>query len=133
MAVANSNTGNTYNRTFIPNDQLPSGTGAASRFATDITGQLIGIESRTGTYTITDYKTGQVVERPNSWTAHFADGSMFAWPTHVNKQGKVQMWDKFDKSIDLAQVIQQGIPIHIWKDEKKFTHLELAVQVPFDC
>ena len=127
MAISNSSSTRNYTRSFVPLDQLPQGTGNSGRYVTDVTGVLIGIEPRTGTYQVTDRATGQVITRPNSWTAHFADGSMFSWPTYVDPaDGQVKMWSRFDRSINLAQVIQQGIAIHLWKDERSFTHLEIA-------
>lgn len=112
-------------RQFIPVDQLPVGTGASGRFVTDVIGQLVGIEPRTGTYQVADRRTGQMVTRPNSYTAHFADGSMFSWPTYIDEQGQVQMWSRFEAGLSLGQIISQGITIHLWKDERSFTHLEV--------
>ena len=117
-------------RNFVPLDQLPQGTGNTGRYVTDVTGILVGIEPRDGSYQVTDRATGQVITRPNSWTAHFADGSMFSWPTYLGEDGQVHMWSRFDASINLAACIQQGVPIHIWKDERSFTHLELAQVQP---
>ena len=114
------------NTSFIPLNQLPQGTGESGRYVTDVTGVLLGIEPRSGSYTITDRNTGQQITRPNSWTAHFADGSMFSWPTYLDDQGQVRMWSRFDSSINLAQVIEQGIVIHLWKDGRNFTHLEVV-------
>ena len=116
------------NNSFIPLNQLPQGTGESGSYVTNVTGVLLGIEPRDGYYTITDRNTGQEITRPNSWTAHFADGSMFSWPTYLDDQGQVRMWSRFDPSINLAQVIQQGIVIHLWKDKRNFTHLEIAQQ-----
>jgi len=115
-------------RTFVPLDQLPQGSGASGTYQDDVTGILVGIEPREGSYQITDRRTGQVISRPNSWTAHFADGAMFSWPTYLDEQGVVRMWSRFDSTINLAACVQQGIPIHIWRDERKFVHLELAQQ-----
>lgn len=128
MAISNGT--QQYTRQFLPLDKLPSGTGTSGRYVTDIVGQLVGIEPRGGSYKVTDRRTGQVIERPNSWTAHFADGNMFSWPTYVDENGHVQMWSRFDQSISLAQVIQQGIVIHLWKDERSFTHLEIVDAEP---
>lgn len=130
MAISNSNSNQQYNRvrTFVPLDQLPQGTGA-SNYVDDVTDVLLGIEPRDGSYEITDDRTGQVIQRPNSWTAHFASGAMFSWPTYLDRaDGTVKMWSRFDSSINLAACIQQGIPIHLWRDERKFVHLELAQQ-----
>jgi hypothetical protein len=115
-----------YQRKFIPLDKLPVGTGEGGRYQTDITGQLIGIEPRTGTYKFTDPNTGEVIEKPNSYTAHFADGSMFSWPTYLDTDGHVQMWSRFEVGLKLSQIIQQGITIHLWRDKRNFTHLEIV-------
>ena len=127
MAISNQQ--QQYKRSsFVPLDQLPTGTGESGRYLTDITGQLVGIEPRDGSYQITDRRTGQVITRPNSYTAHFADGSMFSWPTYLDESGHVQMWSRFEAGLSLAQIIQQGIVIHLWKDERNFTHLEVVAQ-----
>lgn len=118
MAISNSN-GTRFVR-------FPKGTGESTLYKTDIVGQLVGLEPRDGVYTVTDRKTGQPITRPNSWTAHFADGSRFSWPTYVDEAGRVQPWSRYDPSIDLDQCVSQGILIHLWKDEHGFTHLELA-------
>lgn len=130
MAISNSNSNQQYNRvrTFVPLDQLPQGSGESGTYKDEVIGILVGIEPREGSYQITDRRTGQKISRPNSWTAHFADGSMFSWPTYLDEQGVVRMWSRFDQSINLAACVQQGIPIHIWRDERKFVHLELAQQ-----
>lgn len=126
MAISSNNQQYQRSTRFVGLDELPKGTGETGRYVTDVTGILLGIEPRTGTYEVTDRNTGRKVTRPNSWTAHFADGSMFSWPTYADEDGRVHMWSRFDESIDLAQCIQQGIAIHLWKDERSFTHLELA-------
>ena len=128
MAISNQQQQQYQRRSFIPLDQLPTGTGESGMYLTDITGQLIGIEPRDGSYQITDRRTGQLITRPNSYTAHFADGSMFSWPTYVDEDGHVQMWSRFEEGLSLAQIIQQGIVIHLWKDDRNFTHLEVVAQ-----
>lgn len=127
MAIAHQQ--QQYKRTFLPLDKLPVGTGE-SGYQTNVTGQLIGIEPRTGTYKFTDPNTGEVIEKPNSYTAHFADGSMFSWPTYLDENGNVQMWSRFEVGLQLSQIIQQGITIHLWKDKRNFTHLEIVSQAP---
>lgn len=111
---------------FVPLDQLPVGTGTTGRYVTDVTGQLIGIEPRTGSYEVTDRRTGEVITRPNSYTAHFADGRMFSWPTYLDANGNVQMWSRFEVGLSLAEIISQGITVHLWKDDRNFTHLEVV-------
>lgn len=130
MAISNSNSNQQYNRvrTFVPLDQLPQGSGESGTYKDEVIGILVGIEPREGSYEITDRRTGQVISRPNSWTAHFEDGSMFSWPTYLDEQGVVRMWSRFDSTINLAACVQQRIPIHVWRDERKFVHLELAQQ-----
>lgn len=117
----------TYKKTnFIPLEYLPHGTGEVGRYLPEVEGILIGLEARGGTYTVKDRKTGQEITRPNSWTAHFLDGSMWSWPTYLGEDGKVYPWSRFDPSIDLVQCIQQQKVIHVWKDEDNFCHLELV-------
>lgn len=99
------------------------------RFLEDVTGVLVDIKVREGFYNFTNPKTGEIITRPNSWIAVFDDGSLFSWPTYQDPTtGQVLPWSRFDPSIDLAACAQQGIAIHLWKDERKFTHLELAAQ-----
>lgn len=124
MASINSNSGIKFAR-------LPKGTGEASLYKKDVTGVLVGIEPRGGTYQVADRSTGEIITRPNSWTAHFADGSRFSWPTYVDEDGNVQPWSRFDESIDLQQCCEQGIAIHLWKDDRGFTHLELAAYAEY--
>ena len=106
------------------------GTGAnTGRFVTDVTAVLIDLQVREGSYKWTNPATGEVIERPQSWIAVFDDGSMFSWPTYVDPQtGQVMPWSRFDQSINLAECAAKGIAVHVWRDERKFTHLELANQ-----
>lgn len=118
----------TTEHSFIDLTQL-QGSGEVGRYKDDVVGVLLGIEPRPGTYQVQDRKTGNIITRPNSWTAHFQDGSMFSWPTYLDEQtGQVMPWSRFDQSINLAACVQQGIAIHIWRDERKFVHLEIAEQ-----
>ena len=129
MAISNNGqqyTNNQQQHSFIDLAQL-HGSGEVGRYKDDVTGILLGIEPRDGFYQIQDRKTGVMIQRPNSWTAHFADGSMFSWPTYLDETtGQVMPWSRFDQSINLAACAQQGIAIHIWRDERKFVHLEIA-------
>lgn len=128
--MAISNNGQQYQNThnFIDLNQL-QGSGEVGRYKDDVVGVLLGIEPRDGFYQVQDRKTGVMIQRPNSWTAHFADGSMFSWPTYLDEtSGRVMPWSRFDQSINLAACAQQGIAIHIWRDERKFVHLEIAEQ-----
>lgn len=102
------------------------GSGEVGRYKDEVTGVLVGIEPRTGTYKVTDRRTGEVIERPNSWTAVFEDGSMWSWPTYVNEQGQVCPWSRFDPSIDLSTCVKQRKVLHVWKDDRQFSHLELV-------
>lgn len=121
MANSKSNT-----RSFINLDGF-GGTGEVGRYKEEIVGILLGIEPREGTYQVTDRRTGEVITRPNSWTAYFEDGSMWSWPTYVDQEtGQVKPWSRFDPSIKLASVVKQRQVIHVWKDNKGFAHLELA-------
>lgn len=103
-----------------------TGSGEVGRYKDEVTGILLGIEPRPGTYTVKDRRTGQMIERPNSWTAYFEDGSMWSWPTYVNENGQVMPWSRFDPSINLAACVQQRKVIHVWKDDKSFSHLEVV-------
>jgi hypothetical protein len=106
-----------------------AGSGEVGRYKDEVTGVLVGIEPRDGFYQVQDRKTGQMIQRPNSWTAHFEDGSMWSWPTYVDEQtNTVRPWSRFDPSINLAACVQQRIVIHVWKDDRNFSHLEIAEQ-----
>jgi hypothetical protein len=127
--ISVNNNGNTTNYQRSQSFSLGAlhGTGAnTGRFSEDITGVLVDLQMRDGSYTFTNPRTGEITERPNSWIAVFDDGSLFSWPTYVDQQGNVQPWSRFDASIDLAACAANGIAIHLWKDERKFTHLEIA-------
>lgn len=104
-----------------------TGSGEVGRYLEDHTGVLMGIVPRGGTYRIKDRRTGQLIERPNSWTAMFEDGNMVSWPTYVDPNtGQVMPWSRFDQSINLAEVVKQRKLIHLWKDDRKFFHLEVV-------
>jgi hypothetical protein len=125
MAINSNAAGNVRN--YISAAQLPKGSGEVGRFKTDITGVLLGIEPRGGSYEVTDRKTGELIRRPNSWTAYFSDGSMFAWPTYVDEATRtVKPWSRFDSRIDLAACIENHTVLHLWKDDRQFCHLEIA-------
>lgn len=103
------------------------GSGEVGRYKDDVTGILVGIEPRGGSYQVKDRRTGQLIERPNSWTAHFQDGSMWSWPTYVDEAtGQVRPWSRFDPSINLAACVANQTVIHVWKDDKQFSHLEIV-------
>lgn len=120
--MANSN----RTHAFINLDNF-AGSGEVGRYKEEIVGILLGIEPREGTYQVVDRRTGQTITRPNSWTAHFADGSMWSWPTYTDPDtGEVKPWSRFDQSIKLASVVKNRQTIHVWKDSKGFAHLELA-------
>ena len=106
------------------------GSGEVSRYVNDVTGILLGIEPRDGSYTVKDRRTGQMVERPNSWTAYVQtpEGVMYwSWPTYVEQAtGQVLPWSRFDASIDLGQCVAQKKVIHLSKDDRGFCHLELV-------
>lgn len=124
-----TNNGTQYNNTrqhnFI-NLQGFAGSGEVGRYKDEVVGVLVGIEPREGTYQVKDRRTGQLIERPNSWTAVFEDGSMWSWPTYVDEQGRVMPWSRFDPSINLAEVVARRQVIHVWKDDRQFSHLELV-------
>lgn len=104
-----------------------TGSGEVGRYKDEVTGILVGIEPRPGTYQVKDRRTGQIIERPNSWTAYFEDGSMWSWPTYVDETThQVMPWSRFDPSINLAACVQQRKVIHVWKDDRQFSHLEVV-------
>lgn len=112
-----------------------AGSGEVGRYKPEVTGVLLGIEPRDGFYqvkdrdgnAIIDPETGRPMMRPNSWTAYFEDGSMWSWPTYQDKQTKqVLPWSRFDPSINLKACVQQRKVLHVWKDDKNFSHLELV-------
>lgn len=90
-----------------------------SAFTTDHIGVLTSIEEVEGTYTITI--DGELLERPNSYLATFADGKKINWPAWVDDEGERHPWSLFDPSIDLTVDT-----VHIWRDERKRFHVELA-------
>jgi len=120
MAISNGN------RQFINLNGFV-GSGEVGRYKDEVTGVLVGIEPRGGFYQVTDRKTGQLIQRPNSWTAHFQDGSMWSWPTYLDEaDGQVKPWSRFDPSINLAECVAQQRVIHVWKDDRNFSHLEVV-------
>lgn len=126
MAISNQQ--QQYQRTFVPLDDLPTGAGSTD-FKKDVTGILLGIEPREGSYEFTDERTGKKVERPNSYIAHFADGSKFNWPTYLDKEtGEVKLWNRFEVGLEVKELIQKQVTIHLWRDDRNFTHLEVVAQ-----
>lgn len=124
MAISNGTQQFQNNHNFINLDGF-TGSGEVGRYKDDIVGVLVGIEPRGGTYEVKDRRTGETITRPNSWTAHFEDGSMWSWPTYVDENGQVMPWSRFDPSINLALCVKQRKVIHVWKDDRKFCHLEV--------
>lgn len=124
MAISISNGSNTT-RHYI-NLSGFKGSGEVGRYKDEVTGILVGIEPRGGFYEVKDRRTGEIVQRPNSWTAVFEDGSMWSWPTYVDPTThQVLPWSRFDSSIDLAACVAQRKVIHVWKDDRSFSHLEV--------
>lgn len=123
MAISNGK--QQFNRTFIDLNQL-EGSGEIGRYKPEVTGVLVGIEPRGGSYQVKDRRTGQIITRPNSWTAYFEDGSMWSWPTYVDEHGQVRPWSRFDPSIDLQLCVRERRVIHVWKDDRNFSHLEVV-------
>lgn len=104
-----------------------TGSGEVGRYLDDHTGVLVGIEPRPGSYTIKDRRTGQMIQRPNSWTAVFEDGNMVSWPTYIDEAtNTVRPWSRFDSSINLAEVVAQRKVVHLWRDDRQFFHLEVV-------
>ncbi len=124
MAIINSSNSNFINLNGF------KGSGEVSRYVNDVTGFLLGIEPRDGSYVVNDRRTGKPVERPNSWTAYVQtpEGIMYwSWPTYIDQvTGQVLPWSRFDSSIDLGVVVAERQLIHLSKDEKGFCHLELV-------
>lgn len=103
------------------------GTGEAG-FSKNVTGVLLGIEERQGTYEFTDANGNKIIHS-QTWTAYFEGGAMFSWPTYVDKEtGEVKLWSRFSSDIDLGECIANRIPIHVWRDERNWMHLEIAKQ-----
>lgn len=118
---------NTHN--FINLAQL-AGSGESTMFVDDVEGILLGIETRDGSYTVNDRRTGQPITRPNSWIGHWMTDQgekLMSWPTYIDETtGQVMPWSRFDSSINLAQCSAQQIRLHMWKDERNFYHLEVV-------
>lgn len=107
-----------------------NGSGESTMFVTDVTGVLLGIEVRDGFYPIEDRRTGQMVQRPNSWIGHWltpAGEKLMSWPTYQDPAtGEVKPWSRFDSSINLQQCSTQKVTLHMWKDDRNFYHLEVV-------
>ena len=131
MAISNNgvNYNNNGNGGFINLAQL-AGSGESTMFVDDVEGVLIGIQVREGSYTVNDRKTGQPIQRPNSWIGHWMTETgekLMSWPTYLDEtDGMVKPWSRFDQSINLAQCSAQQVRLHMWKDDRNFYHLEVA-------
>lgn len=129
MAISTNGTqynNNNRQRNFINLNGF-AGSGEVGRYKDEVIGVLVGIEPREGTYQVKDRRTGALIERPNSWTAVFEDGSMWSWPTYIDENtGQVMPWSRFDKSINLAACVANRTVIHVWKDDRQFSHLEIV-------
>ena len=114
---------------FINLAQL-NGSGESTMFVDDVEGVLLGIETRDGFYQVNDRRTGQPIQRPNSWIGHWmtAQGEkLMSWPTYQDQNtGQVMPWSRFDPSINLAQCSAQKVTLHTWKDDRNFYHLEVV-------
>ena len=133
MAISISN--GTTSQQFINLAGFRGSGEVTNRYLPEVTGVLLGIEPRGGFYEVKDKegrpiidpKTGKPMQRPQSWTAHFADGSMWSWPTYVDETThQVLPWSRFDPSIDLGECVAHQRVIHVWKDDRNFSHLELV-------
>lgn len=127
MAINSTINGNTQ-RQYINLGGL-SGSGESTLFVDEVQGVLLGIETRDGFYTVKDRRTGQPIQRPNSWVGHWMTDKgekLMSWPTYVNEQGQVCPWSRFDPSINLAQCSAQRVTLHMWKDDRSFYHLEVV-------
>lgn len=133
MAISNNgvNYSNNGSARFI-NLGMLGGSGESTMFVDDVKGVLMGIEVRDGFYTIKDRKTGQDIQRPNSWIGHWmtpAGEKLMSWPTYQDPAtGEVKPWSRFDPSINLQQCSVQHIELHMWRDDRNFYHLEVVQQ-----
>lgn len=106
------------------------GVGNAGRYAREVTAVLMELRPYVGPKPMYEFELedGRKIKRPQTWTAVFDDGSMFDWTVYLNEEtGELSPWNQFDPSIDLAYCKANNIPIHVWRDERKRMHLELAV------
>jgi len=128
MAISMQQTGTTNGKKFHQYIDLSqvAGSGEVGRYKPEVIGVLVGIEPRGGFYEVKDRRTGEIIQRPNSWTAHFEDGSMWSWPTYVDDNNQVRPWSRFDPSIDLQTCVRERRTIHVWKDDRNFSHLEVV-------
>lgn len=107
------------------------GTGETSRFVTDVTGVLIEIQMRGGTYEVVDRKTGEKIVRPNScvsvWRTLSGTIVYMSWPTYFGDDGQVHLWSRFNgKRIKLQQAVEDETVLHFYRDRRNFYHLELV-------
>lgn len=127
MAINSTINGNT--RQYVNLNNL-SGSGESTLFVDDVQGVLLGIETREGSYTVKDRKTGQPIQRPNSWVGHWMTDKgekLMSWPTYVDPvDNVVKPWSRFDPSINLAACSAQKVTLHMWKDDRSFYHLEIV-------
>ena len=132
MAISNNgvNYNNTSNNGGYINLAALNGSGESTMFVDDVEGVLVGIQTREGFYTVNDRKTGQPIQRPNSWIGHWMTDQgekLMSWPTYLDeKTGAVMPWSRFDQSINLAQCSAQQVRLHMWKDDRNFYHLEVV-------
>lgn len=107
-----------------------AGSGESTLFVDDVQGVLLGIEVRDGFYTVNDRRTGQPIQRPNSWVAHWMTEQgekLMSWPTYQDPNtGEVKPWSRFDPRINLAACAAQKVTLHMWKDKRSFYHLEIV-------
>lgn len=127
MAINSTINGNT--RQYVNLNNL-SGSGESTLFVDEVQGVLLGIETREGFYTVKDRKTGQPIQRPNSWVGHWMTDKgekLMSWPTYVDPtDNTVKPWSRFDPSINLAACSAQKVTLHMWKDDRSFYHLEIV-------
>ena len=123
-----SNNGQQYQntgKTRVVDLHKMKGTGRTG-FSENITGILTSITIRDDYYEWTNEKTGELIRKPQTAIAKFDNGQFFNWPTYEDENGVIQAWDKFDEDINLGDLMDQGIAIHVWKDARRFTHLEVV-------
>lgn len=131
--MAISNNGQQYvnnNRGGFINLQALAGSGESTMFVDEVQGVLLGIEVRDGFYTVADRRTGEPVQRPNSWIGHWQTDTgekLMSWPTYQDPQtGEVKPWSRFDPRINLAACSSNKTTLHMWKDDRNFYHLEVV-------
>lgn len=121
----------------IPLEDLDKiqGVGESTKFRNDITGILVGLVEREGTYTWTDRETGEEHESPNSYIAKFVDLDtgeelLGSWPAKMVDGVKLP-WNNFDEAYTIADLIRDKVPCRFRKtgERNSFTKLTVLLEV----